>query len=63
MGPSEAVAQAAPFSTEDPNSIEGAADELQSLPSHSCCAESIQLFLAAILAISFRPLTPDIKKF
>ena len=62
MGPSEAVAQAAPFSIEESNSIEGATDELQSLALHSCCAELSQLFLAANLAFSSRPLTPDMMK-
>ena len=62
MGSSETLAQAAPFSIENSNSIEGAADELQSLALHSCCAERTQLFLAAILAISSGPLTPDMMK-
>ena len=59
MGLSDAVAQAAPFSIEESNSIEGAIDELQFLALHSCCAKFTQLFLATILALSSQPLTPD----
>ena len=60
MGPSEAVAQAAPFSAEGRNLIEGATGELRAPTFNSCCDELTQLFSAAILAFSPQPLTPDV---